>query len=428
MPRSLPRSRAPRPHRLLRPRRLAKATPFALAAALFILGATPIGYQDIASLMAQAPHVAEKARAHMIAPRFAGVHLATFSLPRPVGTHIPDLDPTRVARFDAAANPAAVNRGQKGDLQVPRIQIQILGELLREDERAAEGAPDEAQDLVASLDFKPFPRFDPAMSLDPNDHAQPEAPPAATAEAAEGEQRDADKALYFDPRAALASVGGMQPWDRDDNVTAFGAVLPMPAIAAAPAGADDGEVPHKRVALAPAIPPEALDAIKKSPAERLRLAGASRAKAEKCLATAIYFEARSEPVRGQIAVAQVIVNRAFSGYYPEDICGVVYQNKHRHLSCQFTFACDGIPDVVTEPEHWARAQRIANASLDGKIWLSDVGLATHYHASYVYPYWVRSMRKLKKIGLHTFYRPRKWSEDDAPTWGSPAAAEVVAKM
>src|SRR5204863_5752712 len=137
----------------------------------------------------------------------------------------------------------------------------------------------------------------------------------------------------------------------------------------------------------------------KSPAERLGLDGKARAKAEKCLANAVYFEARGESVRGQIAVAQVIMNRAFSGYYPNDVCGVVYQNAHRHLACQFTFACDGIPDVVNDEESWERAKRIARETLDGKLWLSDVAKATHYHASYVRPWWARAMKQLSHIGL-----------------------------
>ena len=77
----------------------------------------------------------------------------------------------------------------------------------------------------------------------------------------------------------------------------------------------------------------------------------SRAKAEKCLAEAVYFESRGEAVRGQIAVAQVVMNRVFSGYYPNTVCGVVYQNEHRHLACQFTFACDDIPDVIRRARH-----------------------------------------------------------------------------
>src|SRR5205085_11083570 len=96
-----------------------------------------------------------------------------------------------------------------------------------------------------------------------------------------------------------------------------------------------------------------------TPAERLKLDENRRAKTEKCLAAAIYFEARGEPVRGQIAIAQVILNRAFSGYYPNTVCGVVYQNANRHLRCQFTFACDGIRDVVREPDAMERAKKIA---------------------------------------------------------------------
>ena len=105
----------------------------------------------------------------------------------------------------------------------------------------------------------------------------------------------------------------------------------------------------------------------RTPAERLALSGTARAKAERCLANAVYFEARGESVRGQIAVAQVVMNRVFSPFYPNDVCGVVYQNSGRHLACQFTFACDGIPDIVTEPDAWERAKRIAHDMLDGKL-------------------------------------------------------------
>jgi spore germination cell wall hydrolase CwlJ-like protein len=168
----------------------------------------------------------------------------------------------------------------------------------------------------------------------------------------------------------------------------------------------------------------------KSPAERLGLIGKTREKAEKCLANAVYFESRGEAVRGQIAVAQVVLNRAFSGYYPGDVCGVVYQNAHRHLACQFTFACDGIPDVISEAEPWERAKRVAKATLDGKIWLPEIGKATHYHAYWVKPWWVRSMRNLSKIGVHSFYRPHRWGDGaDAPSWGSAVAtAEAAAQL
>ncbi len=155
-----------------------------------------------------------------------------------------------------------------------------------------------------------------------------------------------------------------------------------------------------------------------TPAERLGLGEESRAKSEKCLTEAIYFEARGETVRGQMAVAQVVLNRAFSGKYPNTVCGVVYQNSHRRLACQFTFACDGIPDRIREPDMWERAQVIAAEMLDGKLWLPEVGKATHYHAYWVRPGWVRTMTKLQKLGVHTFYRPRAWGDGaQAPEWG-----------
>jgi spore germination cell wall hydrolase CwlJ-like protein len=165
-----------------------------------------------------------------------------------------------------------------------------------------------------------------------------------------------------------------------------------------------------------------------SPAERLRLDDKGRAKAVKCLTEAIYFEARGEPVRGQIAVAQVVMNRVFSGYYPNTVCGVVYQNANRHLACQFTFACDGNPEVVREPEAWDRAKKIAAETLDGQLWLPEVGKATHYHAYWVHPSWVHEMTRMYKLGVHTFYRPKRWGNGaDAPEWGDAATTAAATR-
>ena len=100
------------------------------------------------------------------------------------------------------------------------------------------------------------------------------------------------------------------------------------------------------------------------------------------------------------------MNRVFSPFYPKDVCGVVYQNAHRHFACQFTFACDGIPDIVTEPDAWERAKRIARDMLDGKLWMPEVAKSTHYHAYWVRPNWVGEMKKMYKLGVPTFYRPR----------------------
>jgi len=121
-----------------------------------------------------------------------------------------------------------------------------------------------------------------------------------------------------------------------------------------------------------------------------------------------------------------VLNRAFSGYYPTTVCGVVYQNRYRHFACQFTFACDNIPDVIREPDMWERAQKIAKAMLDGLIWLPEVGKSTHYHAYYVHPSWVSEMTKLYKFGVHTFYRPKAWGDgSEAPSWGTPAQTAAI---
>ena len=165
-----------------------------------------------------------------------------------------------------------------------------------------------------------------------------------------------------------------------------------------------------------------------TPAQRLGLEGKARARAEKCLADAVYFEARGEVRKGQEAVAQVVMNRVFSGYYPHDVCGVVYQNAHRHLACQFTFACEG-KDLsrIDEPDMWEQAKSIAKDTLDGKIWLAEVGHATHYHAYWVHPSWVHEMTRLFKLGVHTFYRPRNWGDgEDEPVWGKGASIAVPA--
>jgi hypothetical protein len=165
-----------------------------------------------------------------------------------------------------------------------------------------------------------------------------------------------------------------------------------------------------------------------TPAQRLGLEGKERARAEKCLADAIYFEARGEVRKGQEAVAQVVMNRVFSGYYPHDVCGVVYQNAHRHLACQFTFACEGKDlNKIDEPDMWEQAKSIAKDTLDGKIWLAEVGHATHYHAYWVHPSWVHEMTRLYKLGVHTFYRPRNWGDgDDEPVWGKGAGIAAPA--
>ena len=232
---------------------------------------------------------------------------------------------------------------------------------------------------------------------------------------------DRDARLYFGV-SAMGSSGGLEQWAPGaEPILAAPAIDPEIKLAALGGSADPGGAGETLAGKDDA-------GRLKSPADRLGLAGRERAKAEKCLADAVYFEARGEPLRGQMAVAQVVMNRVFSGYYPNNVCGAVYQNASRHLACQFTFACDGTREVVNEPDMWEQAKRIAKDTLDGKIWLDQVGHATHYHAYWVHPSWVHEMRKMYKLGVHTFYRPRAWGDgSDAPVWGAtPDAAKADA--
>ena len=140
----------------------------------------------------------------------------------------------------------------------------------------------------------------------------------------------------------------------------------------------------------------------------LALAGVSDSEL-KCLADAIYFEARGEGRMGQIAVAQVVLNRVKNKNYPNTICGVVYQGQDARHRCQFSFACDGVSDRITDRGSWRRAVNIAQEMLtDGdSLYLAEVGKATHYHATYVLPRWAGEMKRMDTIGHHVFYEPQR---------------------
>jgi spore germination cell wall hydrolase CwlJ-like protein len=129
-----------------------------------------------------------------------------------------------------------------------------------------------------------------------------------------------------------------------------------------------------------------------------------RARELRCMATAIYFEARDEPVKGQIAVAQVIMNRIRSPFYPKTICGVVYQGERNRHGCQFSFTCTGKHNSVKEKPEWATAVKLAKQVIAGEVWLDEVGYATHYHATYVHPPWRFELDKVAQIGGHIFYK------------------------
>lgn len=130
-------------------------------------------------------------------------------------------------------------------------------------------------------------------------------------------------------------------------------------------------------------------------------------KEAECLAQAIYFEARGEPLDGQRAVARVILNRVDSAYYPDSVCGVVFQNEHMRDACQFSFACDGLPERIAEPRAYDKAKRIASDTLrcDSTCRQASgpVGRSTHYHADWVEPWWADKLQRTGKVGSHIFY-------------------------
>jgi len=410
-----------------------------------------IAFQDLGALLARQPTVAKRWQQHLIASPFGTIHAAMFNLPRPVGTRVPHPPIYALANFDPLDITGSIGKQPLGDptapLQFPKSNRKAKGDSLIVHPRESipplppvsktEPAPQPdahgAQGKDEAIDrFEPYAKYefvtapDDRSSTPDIDLPYVDIPPANLTPTAHPKVGKEATQLYFGMDLLAGAQAGIAPW----------------APGEAPVVITHGDPDIKQAALAPSSPNgegkegesvankgevTGIDQRPRSPAERLALAGPGRAKAEKCLANAIYFEARGESVRGQIAVAQVVMNRVFSPFYPNDVCGVVYQNARRHLACQFTFACDGIPDIVTEPDAWERAKRIARDMLDGKLWMPEVSKSTHYHAYWVHPDWVNEMKKVYKLGVHTFYRPRAWGDgDDEPTWGDAAVTEKEA--
>ena len=456
----------------------ARFAPFGFVLCLLTVSPTEIGYQDLASLLARQPGVAERWQEYIFASSRRMLQVASFNLPRPMGTRTPESASYRLASLDSqgiqgldvtgsvSGNPLGqalrplqksdfpkVVRSSKGDRlplrapesaapaaappqatqDQPNSNASVRGAKTADAVPAADPATPLDAELEAALNAPRLPQYDAAASLQglPAGHPLNAAPADASSDSSAAEtNRDSfsfqTSTLFFGNASLGVSSGSLERWQPGEEPIV---ILP---------GVDPDMKMPAGLSTAPAEPPVGGESVAskgevtgenqrpRTPAERLGLDEKSRAKAERCLTDAIYFEARGEAVRGQIAVAQVVLNRAFSGYYPTTVCGVVYQNANRHLSCQFTFACDGIRDVVKEPDMWERAKRIAKASLDGRLWLPEVGKSTHYHAYWVRPSWVNEMKKMYKYGVHTFYRPRAWGDGkDAPTWGTAAQTAAI---
>jgi len=122
-----------------------------------------------------------------------------------------------------------------------------------------------------------------------------------------------------------------------------------------------------------------------------------------CLAEALYFEARGESVKGQFAVAEVIMNRVDSPAFPNSICGVIHQGTGRKYACQFTYTCDGYPEVIREKAAYNRVAKVASIMARGGPRPLTSG-ATYYHTRAVSPSWSRKFARTASIGVHYFYR------------------------
>jgi len=435
-----------------------------------------IGYQDIAALVV--PPAAASPDWHLIASPFGTIETATFRYTRPIGSAIPELQFQNV-NFDPRSLDAQawkidepLTPHQARQIEYPSVNRSKKGDRLPAANAPAASVPanlPQLQPVTAPTPAVAVPPAPAEQHTDAGSAGQAAAPPAVQMEAP---QAAVPAAATFDaPKEASAVASPASPAAADDDLVVADRPPELPAadedgsstldemsfldddagdrsaqvyfgtgVMGAPSGLQSWAPGAAPILASPSedsgIKLSALEGGNygsaeggetiagkddvsrlQTPAQRLGLLGKPRARAEKCIADAVYFEARGEPLKGQQAVAQVVINRVFSGFYPHDVCGVVYQNADRHLACQFTFACEG-KDLsrIDEPDMWEQAKRIAKDALDGKIWLADIGHATHYHAYWVHPSWVHEMVRLYKFGVHTFYRPRNWGdgEDD---WG-----------
>ena len=454
--------------------------PFGLGILTLLLLTGEVGHQDLAAVIAREPIVDRLQKAAFASP-FGTVHEAKFSAPQSsAGASIPlPLDyqligfnpnsaggagsirerfPGEETFFTSPYAGPMVDRSRKGNYGVAGDRlIALKGDRLKAG-RPAEVADEERSSLAQQQATNALPADAPsAAPVEREASSEAVAQPVSglALAAADADASGSAARVFFSIDPMGKKLGAIEPWapgeeprfeaadiaaSNSANIK-LAAVPPVPFPAGEPGSIFDAPVERADLPPLPSDPGVVMKngtsggqtvAAKgevtgehqrpMTPSELLGLDETTRSKSEICLAEAIYFEARGEAVRGQMAVAQVVLNRVFSGKYPNTVCGVVYQNAHRRLHCQFTFACDGIPDIVREPDMWERAQTIAAEMLDGKLWLPEVGKATHYHASWVRPGWVREMTKMHRLGVHTFYRPRAWGDGvEAPEWGDEAS-------
>ena len=458
----------------------ARFASFGLGLCIFALIPTELGYQDIASLLARQPGVAERWQKRVFSAA-STIQVATYSFGRPIGTSSPQAAIYQLASLDnqgiditgaLTRNPIVQPPPRYQASDFPTVDRTLKGDRLVTVTPEAVTAPAEAapanEDPATSnasvrgaktADAVPRRRTCHARSGTGGSAERAAAGaircfdvaggPAARRSEARVRCRDPrssrrrcataflgqDRQPVFRQLVARRSAESMERWQPGEEPMIVVPAAPDPdmkVLASLPTPADE---PSKTVESGESIAAKgevnADNQRAKTPAERLGLLDEkSRAKSEKCLDRSDLFRgarrSRARPDRGGAGGDEPRVLRLLS----DTVCGVVYQNKHRHLACQFTFACDNVADVVREPDMWDRAKKIAKAMLDGQLWLPEVAKSTHYHAYWVRPSWVSEMKKMYKFGVHTFYRPRAWGDgSEAPSWGTPAqTAEISAKL
>ena len=361
-----------------------------MAGIFLALSTQQIAYQDAVSLIGQEIAPGDRWQVRLIVgptdPSAAKIDraFAVAALAGPVMARagrivtVPGVDPVTtgsVVRHVAALSDG-INRTNKGDLLIER----------KRPRSGFDAGLIHTVALFAPADYEPnLPRTAFILPM-PAKTAVAEAAPVKDRKGAEN-AKPAEEIATIEP-VALAYAG---PADDETTEAPFKAVIAKPGSVVL-----DPDIKSTHAWLNNSLPKSA------------------HSKTEmKCLAEAIYFESRGEPELGRIAVAQVVLNRVKNPAYPSTICGVVYQNKNKRHRCQFSFACDGIRDRITNKPAWAEAQALAKRVLDDEktLYIGDVGASTHYHATYVKPRWARKMTKKEKIGRHIFYQTYKggWS-------------------
>ena len=378
----------------------------ACAAGLSLYQTQPTGTSDITSLVSSETSPAERWMSRVVAsprgsslppsmvfdqatdpsaPSLAVAHHAAGLRNAPL-VQVPGLDSGLPANREVV-----VNRASKGDLLITRAQaptplIPSVGEV---GAMASMLAPSAAGAHARVAFVKPQPLPDTSSVLTAfADQAQPLVN-GSTDPLFDDDQRTSQLIARSAAAASASMMTGYAPFASDEVKRPFDALFGLGEIGAL---ASTGGVPVN-------VPAKEHWWVK----SELPKNSTSR-RQKKCLAEAIYFEARSEPIDGQIAVAQVVLNRVKNPTYPNSICGVVYQNQHKRNRCQFSYACDGIRDRINDKTAWDVAERLTNEVLNGEHWLEAVGSSTHYHATYVSPRWARTMKKRDHIGLHIFYQ------------------------